>query len=124
MSQRSVPEWIGSSPDAAIPPRVRLRVWERGIGHCNECGRKIMAGETWELDHKTALVNGGKHRETNLQIICLWCHRSKTRADIAIKSKTSRVRTKHLGIKRKRSSFKTNRDGNWKKKISGELIRR
>jgi hypothetical protein len=39
------------------------------------------------------------------------------------KSKTARVRAKHLGIRR-RSSFQTNRDGPFKRKITGEVVRR
>ena len=83
-----------------------------------------MAGETWECDHRIALINGGEHREGNLQVICLWCHRAKTRADVAIKSKNYHRRAKHVGAARKRSSFATNKCGMFKKKMNGEVVRR
>lgn len=31
---RDVEEWIGKTPDSAIPKRVRLRVFERLGGQC------------------------------------------------------------------------------------------
>lgn len=38
---RALPEWIGKTPDTAIPARVRVRVFERFGGICQETGRKI-----------------------------------------------------------------------------------
>jgi 5-methylcytosine-specific restriction endonuclease McrA len=100
---RSVPEWSGSTDDAAIPARVRLRIWQRGKGRCELCTRKIMTAEGWEIDHRLALVLGGGHRESNLQVICKWCHRSKTRGEQAQKAKADRAGKRHAGIKKPRS---------------------
>lgn len=117
---RTVPEWIGSTPDSAVPPRVRLRVWERAGGRCQSCTRKIRPGEGWEADHIVALVNGGENRESNLQCLCGWCHGAKTKADVAAKAKAARVRSAHIGAKApsrtpmpfgKRSRFKRRLDG-------------
>lgn len=95
---REVPEWIGSSPDAKVPPRVRLRVFEKYEGRCYLSGRKILAGETWELEHIKALINGGEHRESNFAPALKDAHKAKTKADLAKKSKVARVRKKHLGL--------------------------
>ena len=38
---RTVPEWIGKTPDTPAPPRVRLRIFETFGGRCAICGRKI-----------------------------------------------------------------------------------
>ena len=100
---RSIPEWIGKTDDAAIPARVRLRIWQRGIGQCEECGRKIFGGETWEIDHRIALAFGGSHRESNLRVVCSWCHRAKTRTEQAQKAKADRVGKRHAGIRKPRS---------------------
>ena len=122
---RSVVFWFGNRDDAAIPPRVRLRVFERHGGICQcGCGRKIGAGERWDCDHIVALINGGLHCESNLQPLLLAHHKDKTRRDVAIKSKSNRVRARHLGIKRKRVSFATNRDGKFKKRMDGTIERR
>lgn len=82
---RIVEEWIGKTADSAIPARVRARVFEAHGGRCHISGRKIGAGEPWDCDHVIALINGGENRE-------------KTAQDVATKSKTARMRAKHLGI--------------------------
>ena len=122
---RSVPEWIGSSPDAKVPPRVRVRIFERHHGHCYLSGQKINAGDKWELEHIIALCNGGEHRENNLGPALAAAHKVKTKADVAEKSKVARVRRKHLGIRaRKGRPLPGGRDSPFRKKISGEVVRR
>jgi 5-methylcytosine-specific restriction endonuclease McrA len=39
-----------------------------------------------EYDHVSALINGGQHRESNIQLLCSACHKVKTKADVAEKS--------------------------------------
>jgi 5-methylcytosine-specific restriction protein A len=97
MDGREVPEWIGATPNTPVPKRVRLRVFERHGGICHISGRKIMAGELWECDHVKALINGGENRETNLRPALKDKHKAKTAEDVGEKSKTNRVRLKHLG---------------------------
>lgn len=96
---RSVPEWIGKSPDATIPLRVRIRVFEREGGCCHKCTRKINVGDKWTLEHLVALINGGQNRENNLTVTCDWCLKEKNREDAAIKKKGARIRAKHFGAK-------------------------
>lgn len=99
MTGRSVPEWIGATPDTPIPPRVKLRVFEAHGGVCYLAKRKIRAGEPWDCDHVQALTNGGENRESNLAPALRDKHREKTARDVAEKKITRRKRTKHLGIK-------------------------
>lgn len=94
---RSLPEWIGASDDTAIPPRVRLRVFEAHGGVCYLSKRKIMPGEAWDCDHVIAIINGGENRESNLAPALKDKHREKTAADVDTKSKTYRMRAKHNG---------------------------
>lgn len=98
MTGRSVPEWIGATPDTPIPPRVRLRVFEAYGGVCYLSKRKIRAGDKWEAEHVIALANGGENRERNLAPALVEPHKAKTANDVAIKAKTDRIRKKHLGI--------------------------
>jgi 5-methylcytosine-specific restriction protein A len=93
---RALPEWIGSSDGAKVPPRVRLRIFERENGRCWISGRKIMPGDLWDLDHKIALINGGEHRESNLFPALRDKHREKTREDVAEKAAVYAVRSKHV----------------------------
>ena len=120
---RSTEEWIGKTDDAKIPPRVRLRVFERHGGICHISGRRIQAGEAWECDHFIALINGGEHRESNLRPALVAPHREKTKLDVAEKARTARKRQKYLGIK-KPSRFACARNSIWKKKMDGSVVRR
>ena len=94
---RTVTEWRGKSDDTRVPPRVRLRVFERHEGKCALSGRKILPGDAWDLDHKVALINGGAHAESNLQPVLKDAHRKKTAKDVAEKAKVARTRAKHIG---------------------------
>lgn len=123
MTGRSVPEWIGATPDTAVPDRVRVRVFEAKDGRCHSCGRKIGAGERWTCEHVVALINGGENREKNLDVTCDWCLPAKNAADVAVKSKSYRVKKRRLGI-RKRSAFACSKDSPFKKKLTGEVVRR
>lgn len=97
---RELPEWIGATPDTAVPPRVKDRVFRRHGGRCHKTGRKIRRPfDKWECDHVIALINGGENRESNLApVLAGRTHREKTDRDLAEKSKVYRIRLKHLGI--------------------------
>lgn len=95
---RTIPEWIGKTPDTAIPPRVKLRVFEAHGGICHISRRKIRAGEPWQCDHVQALINGGLNRESNLAPALVDAHKAKTALDVDEKAKTTRIREKFLGI--------------------------
>ena len=95
---RAVPEWIGKTPDTPVPQRVQDRVFVRFEGKCHRSGRKIYPGDKWDTDHVTAIINGGQNRESNLAPILRGKpHKEKTAEDVAIKSKTYRMRAKHTG---------------------------
>lgn len=102
---RSVPEWVGKTPDTKIPPRVRLRVFEAHGGICAISGRKITAADAWDVDHTVALANGGENRESNLQPVLKEPHREKTARDVAEKARDRRKRQKHLGIKQTKAKI-------------------
>lgn len=121
MTGRSVEEWRGKSPDSPIPPRVKLRVWERCGGKCALSGRKLAVGEPHDFDHIIALCNGGQNRESNLQLVSRAKHREKTAADVATKSKTYRQRGKHLGVIKPKGSLS---HPTLKRTLSGQVVPR
>ena len=121
MTGRSVPEWIGATPDTPIPPRVKLRVFERHGGVCYLSGRKIRAGEAWEADHVIAIINGGPNRESNLKPALKAAHRIKSDADLAEKSKVYRVKGKHLGVIKPKGSLS---HPTLKRTLSGQVVPR
>lgn len=92
---RSTAEWIATSDDQSIPARVKARVHLYFGGNCAICTNPAIPAA---FDHIQALINGGPHRETNLQLLCVRCHKVKTRADVAEKSVIARKRAKHLGL--------------------------
>jgi 5-methylcytosine-specific restriction endonuclease McrA len=124
VTARSVPEWIGATPDTPAPPRVRLRVFERGEGKCHRCTRKIAAGEKWTLEHLVALINGGANAEANLSVTCGWCLPAKNAEDVAEKSRTYRKRSKHLGVRPKHRLIPGSRGTGFHKHMDGTVSRR
>jgi 5-methylcytosine-specific restriction protein A len=97
---RSVPEWRGKTDDTAIPDRVKLRVHAKAEGRCAKCCTETLSGQ---YDHAISLVLGGENRESNLQFLCVPCHKAKTKLDVKLKAKVARVRKRHLGIKKPRT---------------------
>lgn len=123
MAGRNVPEWIGKNPDAAIPATVRLRIFERAGGVCALSGRKITPADKWDVDHIKPLSMGGEHRETNLQPVLRDKHREKTASEAPARAKADRIRRKMQGLK-PASTFPHGRGSGWKRKITGEVVRR
>lgn len=120
---RSLPEWHGATDDSPIPPRVKDRIARKAGDKCQHCGRKIDGKLRAEFDHVTPLVLGGKHAESNLQLLCSECHSAKSKLDVKLKAKVARVRRRHLGI-RPKSRFACSRDSKFKRKVSGEVVLR
>lgn len=121
---RAVSEWIGKTPDSPIPPRVKLRIFERNKGKCHITGVKIRAGDQWDCDHVIALCNGGENRESNLAPAIKSAHRKKTAEDVAQKAKDRRIRSKHLGIHETRSPVPGSKRSKFKRKLDGTVVNR
>ena len=102
---RTVEEWIGSSDDAKVPDRVKLRIWQRCEGRCYLTGKKLRPGDSHDYDHIVALCNGGENRESNIAVISRAKHIEKTAADRSIKKKTDRMAKKHIGAWPKSRGF-------------------
>lgn len=122
---RSVPEWCGKTPNTKVPDRVRVRIFERAEGKCGCCGRKIGAGESWDLEHTIALINGGAHAESNMVPWLREHHKSKTKDDMSIKAGIYSKKLAALGLKKSRwrPMPGTKRSG-WKRKLDGTVERR
>lgn len=102
---RAVEEWCGKSDDHRAPGKVRQRVFARDGGICHLCETEIQTGQKWDLDHVVALINGGENRETNLKPAHRKCHKDKTAADVAEKSRIAAIRGKHIGAIRPKQSI-------------------
>ena len=113
LTGRAVEEWIGRSADDPVPPRVRLRVFDRHNGFCHITGRKIMAGETWEVEHIKPLKAGGEHREQNMAPALTEPHKIKTADERSTTAKIERTRKKHLGIIRPKGTIQSRGFQKW-----------
>ncbi len=121
---RSVPEWVGASPDAKIPGHVRLRIFERFDGICQITKRKIRAGDAWAVDHVVPLADGGSHCESNLVPVLEIAHRAKTGAENTTRAKVRAIKAKHYSIKTTRNPLPGGRGSRWKKKMDGRVVER
>lgn len=116
---RPVKEWIGSSPTAKIPDRVKRRIWLRENGKCYLTGRKINVGDKHQFEHEIALVNGGEHSESNIRLALDAPHKLKTKSDLAEKAKVARLFNAHHGIKKPKSNLS---NSPYKRKIGGQVV--
>ncbi|MET3924555.1 HNH endonuclease [Devosia sp. 2618] len=94
---RSVPEWIGKTDDSMPGQLVRDRISAQQGDAC-KCGRKFGPGVRANCDHIVPLADEGENRESNLQMLCNWCHVEKTSAEATSRAKSRRIRAKHLGL--------------------------
>lgn len=120
---RSVPEWIGSTPDAKVPDRVKARVFERHEGRCHITGRKITPGDAWELEHILPLWKGGEHRESNLAPALVDPHKGKSKAEARERAKSNSVRKRHLGLAKAKRPVPGSRASKWAKRYNRETGR-
>ena len=101
---------------------TKLAAFQACDGHCQKCTARLVVGRI-EYHHDKECAFGGQATLENCIVLCRGCHAEITGERAAVIAKSNRTRDKHLGI-RHRSSFATNRDGAFKKKMSGEVIRR
>lgn len=114
---------VPTTPRLAMSPTRRLRIFERHAGRCILCEQRIKAGDSWTVEHIRALGLGGADTDENCGPAHEACRRLKDKADVSSIAKAKRMKAKHYGIRR-RSTFPGGRDSGWKKKVTGEAVRR
>ena len=115
---RTVKEWIGRNDDAMPSKLVRGRISARTNDCCAKCGKPFGPTNRANCDHIVALADGGENRETNLQMLCNWCHVEKTSAEATSRKKARNVKAKHLGLDQSATNRFVRRPG----KLTGEPI--
>lgn len=58
---------------------------------CARCGERMRRRSDYQLDHEIPLQIGGKHDPSNVQPLCVDCHKKKTALDQAIIAKAKRL---------------------------------
>lgn len=106
---RSVPEWIGKNDDAMPGIHVLLRLYaqQNGICACG-CGQVMnLDRDEVDCDHKIPLRDGGKNRESNLQLMFRKHHRTKTSGENTARGEERQHKAKAFTVirERKRSQW-------------------
>lgn len=85
-------------PRGPMGARRVAKIFAACGGYCKgPCGRKLRPpADDYHVDHIIALENGGTDDDSNLQIICDWCHKPKTADDHAAAAKGKRVYVKQV----------------------------
>ena len=60
----------------ATSASIRLQIAWQQDWECNACGQKLHW--TFEVDHVVPLFDGGSNDYTNLQALCVKCHKTKS----------------------------------------------
>jgi len=108
-----------------ITAAMRVRIFDAAEGACCICGLAIdPRKQRWIVEHVKPLWLGGSDDADNMAPAHQQCAVDKTAAEAAQRAKTVRVRARHLGIRRRRRPLPGGRNSPWKKKISGEVVRR
>jgi len=61
--------------------RLRPKVLKRDKYTCQQCAKQDKTAKTLEIDHLQAFANGGEATPENLRVLCIPCHRAKTRRE-------------------------------------------
>lgn len=122
---RTVKEWVGKTDDSMPSKIVRLRIFERFGGRCRLTGKRIEAGDKWDLDHIVPLADGGENRESNLAPVLHFAHQQKTAGENKARAKAKRIKIKHFGMAAKaKTKFKRRLDGTVVDRATGEPVKR
>lgn len=72
---------------------------EHGL-FCDKCKKHGEYGE-FQVDHIRAIINGGEEfNKNNLQVLCLNCHKKKTKVDLIL-NRTKSTQLGKYGIRKK-----------------------
>lgn len=114
---RAVPEWIGKTPDSAIPDVVKLRIWFREGGRCHVTGAIIRPGDKFDYEHVIALINGGENRESNIALVLRGkAHKAKTAQDRKERARGDKAVKRLMGIGQSKRPLPCGKGSPYKKK--------
>jgi hypothetical protein len=97
-----------------------------GFPCCESCGVMLKKGR-YAFDHVNPDGLTGQPTLENCEVVCSQfegsCHDKKTRVDTGMIADAKRWEARDMGI-RPKSKFQTGRDGPYKQKIGGQVVRR
>ena len=82
---------------------TKLAEWESAGGCCRECSAPVIAAHQGEYDHIIPTSVGGDGSLKNCRLLCVRCHKRKTKKDRKEIDKTRRIVKRASGlVKRKK----------------------
>jgi 5-methylcytosine-specific restriction protein A len=81
----------------AVKVAAIKRATRDGVTFCEECG---CLAKSWEIDHANPDGLTGEPTLENAVLLCVPCHREKTRADVGKIAKAKRREAAHLGVRK------------------------
>ena len=100
------------------------RIFLSRNGKCWICGNQIR-GEPYEIEHPEELADGGPDRDEDLHPVHVKCHKAKTAAARAPRSKRNNLVTAGWQSRpRKSAPMPGSRASKWKHKMNGQVERR
>lgn len=103
--------------------KTKALAFQRADGRCEKCGFRLTAGK-YHYDHANPDGLTGSNDLGNCAVICVACHKHKTREDVGIIAKAKRRHARDIGAKTSRNPMPGGRASKWKRKLSGEWVRR
>jgi 5-methylcytosine-specific restriction protein A len=103
--------------------RTKALAFQRSNGRCEECGMRLEPCR-FAYDHVNPDGLTGSNDLANCRVLCLACHKQKTRDDVGNIAKAKRREARHIGAKTSRNPLPGGKLSQWKRKITGEWIKR
>lgn len=119
-------QYIAPTKRRSMSKARRVRIFLRDNGVCCICSRQIRHGEPWIIEHPDPVALGGSDDDEHLHPAHEKCRRVKDKEDIARIAKRNRIiDSGYVGEgKRKSRPMPGTRASGWKRKMSGEWVRR
>lgn len=109
----------------AMTKKRAAAIFLREQGRCYLCGLKLRAGvDAYQIEHPVALVLGGSDDDADLRVVCIPCHKPKTKADAGARAKRDRIVTAGWKGNAKRNPMPGSRASRFKRKIGGPTVDR
>jgi 5-methylcytosine-specific restriction protein A len=113
----------GSGMRREFSAKIKALAFQRANGRCEECGYRLTVGK-YHYDHRIPDGLTGSNDLGNCAVVCVSCHSSKTSRDVGQIAKAKRMQASHIGAKQSRNPLPGGRASKWKRKLSGQWVRR
>jgi 5-methylcytosine-specific restriction protein A len=103
--------------------KTKALAFQRAGGRCEECSYRLTVGK-YHYDHADPDGLTGANDLGNCRVLCVACHREKTREDVGNIAKAKRRYAKDIGAKASRNPMPGGRSSKWKRKLDGTVVLR